>query len=228
MSASSTLHERPAHALARGFVASLVAACAFASLFASSGAEARMLERSAARHAARQAAAARVHAGPHPRAPVSSGVKNITFHNPKASRAYRLDFGLAHVSPALQSSTSTGLRSLRSAGTWVPAGPVSCRSATRLERRGRFVPPISLTWAYMLTSCEQLFFWFFPPGPQGSTDDLIFWYGHTYTLLASELTSLHLVRTNGGPGCSSLEGLLQENGVGLPLGEPTTTLTVWT
>ena len=59
----------------------------------------------------------------------------------------------------------------------------------------------------------QLFFWFFPPGPEGSLDDLIFWYADILVHIWLVCSSTGPPRTNGGPGCSSLEGSFEENGV---------------
>lgn len=70
----------------------------------------------------------------------STGVKNITFSNPKASQFYvdgahfpEVDFDFGP--------------------SWAGLLPISGNA----------------------NETRKLFFWFFPPGPQGSPDDLIFW-----------------------------------------------------
>jgi carboxypeptidase D len=74
------------------------------------------------------------------RAAASTGVKNITFTNPKASQFYVDGAHLPQVDFDIGPS-------------WAGLLPISSNA----------------------DETRELFFWFFPPGPEGSLDDLIFW-----------------------------------------------------
>jgi carboxypeptidase D len=89
---------------------------------------------------------------------------------------------------------------LKSDGTQVTfANP----DAAQFHVDGTSIPDVNFdvgdSWAGLLpisgdpNETRELFFWFWPTSNASNSDKLIFW-------------------TNGGPGCSSLEGFLQENG----------------
>ncbi|KAH8980669.1 Alpha/Beta hydrolase protein [Lactarius akahatsu] len=77
------------------------------------------------------------------------------------------------------------------------------RKVDRFHVKGTSIPHVNFdvgdSWSGLLPisadpyETRKLFFWYFPPTAKGNENDLIFW-------------------TNGGPGCSSLAGFLQENG----------------
>ncbi|KAH9963660.1 Alpha/Beta hydrolase protein [Russula compacta] len=99
----------------------------------------------------------------------------------------------------------------RSASARAPNPNATRRSSNRFANpkahafyvNGNTIPLVNFdagdSWAGLLpisshqNETRQLFFWYYPPTTKGNENDLIFW-------------------TNGGPGCSSLEGFLQENG----------------
>ncbi|KAG1800313.1 Alpha/Beta hydrolase protein [Suillus plorans] len=122
---------------------------------------------------------------------------------------------VAAASGRLMTMQEINQRRLEAAKRWQTSGSQNVKSggvqnitftnpkASEFYVDGKSLPLVDFdvgpSWAGLLpisnnpNETRQLFFWFFPPGPQGSLNDLIFW-------------------TNGGPGCSSLAGLLEENG----------------
>jgi carboxypeptidase D len=117
--------------------------------------------------AARQAAAAEQFHQRALRAPVAdakkaasgTGVKNITFANPKASRAcipracIRAYTHVCALAEFYVDGTSIPDVDWDVGPSWSGLLPISNKTG----------------------ETRELFFWFFPPGPEGSLDDLVFW-----------------------------------------------------
>ena len=111
-------------------------------------------------------------------------VKNITFSNPKASRAYAIIFLLliasSHVLPDFYVEGTTIPQVNFDVGpSWSGLIPIS--SAPNETRKVWFQRETSQP-GQSVSLRSQLFFWLFPPGPEGSLDDLIFWYVTCYGL----------------------------------------------
>jgi carboxypeptidase D len=108
-----------------------------------------------------------------------SRVKNITFTNPKASGAYAtgwvspLPVFLSHVLLEFYVNGATiPLVNFDVGPSWSGLIPIS--SAADETRKVWLLENFTDDGFALLIL--QLFFWFFPPGPEGSLDDLIFWY----------------------------------------------------
>jgi carboxypeptidase D len=107
----------------------------------------------------------------------SPKVKNITFTNPKASGAYarftRSSVFLLHVLLEFYVNGATiPLVNFDVGPSWSGLIPIS--SAANESRKVLLLETFADDGFALLI--PQLFFWFFPPGPEGSLDDLIFWY----------------------------------------------------
>ena len=108
-----------------------------------------------------------------------SGAKGITFSNPKASGAHSRAYASFVLFFSLRSEFYVD-------GTKIPevdfdvgpswSGLIPISGAANETRKVQLfeLPTHGLRLNLLLVL--QLFFWFFPPGPEGSLDDLLFWY----------------------------------------------------
>ena len=111
-------------------------------------------------------------------------MKNITFSNPRASGEQFLvvEWSYTHDKPEFYvDGASIPLVDWDVGPSWAGLLPISNKTdETRqvrdsLERLSSAPGSTELLVSFGASSMHQLFFWFFPPGPEGSLDDLIFW-----------------------------------------------------